>query len=502
MKKKILLLFNPLPDPREKRVLQLGLLAISSLLDKEGYDIRLFHSFDNKNYMDFLKSRDSIICAGITAMTGHQILDGLKFAKLLRKYKPGVPIVWGGPHPSILADQTLENEYVDIVVRGQGERTFWELVHCLEEGRSFEKVTGISYKTKGQKIHNPDRSLEDINNFPPFPFHILGDNIEKYIMPGEFGKRTIRYSSSYGCPHRCGFCEVSRFTKRRWTALKSERVLKDIEFLVREYRIDSITFLDPNFFVNKDRVIEISNGLLSKGIKISWEKVNGRPEQLSKYDDETWRLLVKAGLRSLFIGAESGDQEVLDIICKDSKVGDTLLLAEKAKKFGVKLFYSFIITGIPYHDTEKTADFQYRQYESTIDFINTLLSRDSNARVRTFFYAPYPDTGLYPLALKNGFKEPATLPEWAEYNIETNNLPWLPDRLARIIPHAERYIDIFIISKKKLENKRKGFIKTLVFKTVFVLSYFRLKKRFFIFPIESVLFRMYERIKYSREKQI
>ena len=76
----------------------LGLLAISALLDKEGYDIRILHSYDKDDYEEVLQHLDKAICVGITSMTGYQIYDGLKFAKLVRDKNPSIPIIWGGIH--------------------------------------------------------------------------------------------------------------------------------------------------------------------------------------------------------------------------------------------------------------------------------------------------------------------------------------------------------------------------------------------------------------------
>lgn len=107
----------------------LSLLAAASLLDKEGYEIStVSNAFYEKPEEKILQDCRNAICLGISSMTGYQIIDGLKIARLVRQNYPHLPIVWGGWHPTLEPDVTLQSPYVDIIVRGQGERTFPDLV--------------------------------------------------------------------------------------------------------------------------------------------------------------------------------------------------------------------------------------------------------------------------------------------------------------------------------------------------------------------------------------
>ena len=214
LRKKVTLFFpTPFPYFRPWSGVPLSLLAISRVLDKEGYDIKIVSRFFSDNpEKEVLKHVEESICLGISAMTGFQIYDGLKIAGMVKKKFPQKPIVWGGWHPSILPEQTAGDANVDIVVNGQGDKTFPELVHALRTSKNIKDISGLTFRSGRKIINTQPRSLEDINNLPPLPYHLI--DVEKCILGTEYGKRTVSYISSYGCPHRCGFCVEQIVNKR------------------------------------------------------------------------------------------------------------------------------------------------------------------------------------------------------------------------------------------------------------------------------------------------
>ena len=177
MKKKIILV-RPLVFSKTRMYYgaPLALLAISRLLaDENNYNIKIFDPTVNKNYIDsIIKEAKDALCLGISALTGYSIFDGLRIARAVKKKYPKLPIVWGGWHPSILPLETIKDPLVDMVVVGQGERTFTELVHALEHKQSLKNIKGLIYKTKtGKIISNPPRPLESLDNFPAIPYHLI-----------------------------------------------------------------------------------------------------------------------------------------------------------------------------------------------------------------------------------------------------------------------------------------------------------------------------------------
>lgn len=240
--KKKVVLYNPVTDERfVQRNLQLGLLAISSILNKKGYEVIIIYKRD-KSVSEIIELCKDAVCFGVTTMTGYQIKDGLRISKEIKKIYKDLPIVWGGWHPSVLPIQTLKNKVVDIVVIGQGQRTFYELVKSLYNKKDIKNVKGICFKRNKEIIVTEKRELESINNFPQIPYEII--NIENFIFKSEIGERTLSYFSSQGCPYNCSFCEEQTIFKRRWLPLKASRVVNDIKNLYDKYKLDALYIID------------------------------------------------------------------------------------------------------------------------------------------------------------------------------------------------------------------------------------------------------------------
>jgi len=492
-------LFRPTPTPKlGYKGAPLHLLAIAAPLDKAGYEVKIVDATADNNYKEkILQNIESSICLGITAITGFSIEGGLEISKIVKERYPDIPIVWGGWHPSIFPEQTVENHFVDIVVRGQGELTFFDLVNHLRNNQSLDDVLGIAYKKNGKVVSNQDRPPEDINNFPPLAYHLL--DIEKHLNE-KFGSRTINYISSQGCPFRCSFCSELMVNKRRWNGLKPKRVLDDLERLAKEYNINGVILNDSNFFVDKERVKDICEGILKRNLNIKWGDANGRTDQLIRYEDELWGLMEKSGCQQILIGAESGSPDVLNLIKKDTTVEQTVEFAKRCKRHNIKITYSFML-GFPKTDNfNQTIDEEFNQ---TLQLINKVQSISENHDILWFIYTPYPGTPLYEESIKNGFKEPRSLEEWKKITLWDKTTPWVPDKYVRLIEVLNKFVlpcmsDSYKTIDKITNKRYKLFSKVIrIMSSLFhYTASFRAKHKFFYFPIE------YKMINFARDKKI
>jgi len=120
------------------------------------------------------------VLSGITTAYSADLSEKLKV--LL----PDTPVVWGGHHPSVTAEESLREVYVDIVVRGEGESTALALSEALKAGRSLDGIRGISFKTKNKIVHNPDRELiEDLDSLPWISGSLTLDNMWREQTTGQ-----------------------------------------------------------------------------------------------------------------------------------------------------------------------------------------------------------------------------------------------------------------------------------------------------------------------------
>ncbi|GMR05152.1 MAG: hypothetical protein BMS9Abin23_1094 [Thermodesulfobacteriota bacterium] len=497
MKKKVVLFHpNPFSATRPYYGAPLGLLAISRVLATEGYEIKIIHPVTHKNFKEeVVRECADAICLGISSMTGYQISEGRDVAREVKKNYPDLPIVWGGWHPSILPAETAKDEYVDIVVKGQGERTFTELVHCLEKGGEIKGIRGIAYKENGQVINNTEAPIESLDNFPPIPYHLI--DVEKFINNQEYGHRSLNYYTSYGCPHRCGFCVEEIVTKRRWAGLSAERIVDELADMKEKYNLDAVAIIDSNFFTNQERVRKMCELILERNLKLKWGNVNGRTGTLKKYDDELWKLMKKSGMECILTGAESGDQETLDYMMKDVKAGDVLELARNCHKHDIKLLCSYLV-GFPW-STDASVCQKKVDEEIMVSLWQIKDLFELHPRIRFMFalYLPYPSTTIFSKAKALGIDLPEKFEDWSKFLIAAEDVnkmkvrqKWIRNDQAQFILMLSIYIFFFLDpdSYDLVGSK----IKSRAYKAVYFMAFnlykgivkLRWKHMFFKFPVD------------------
>jgi radical SAM superfamily enzyme YgiQ (UPF0313 family) len=490
MKKRIILFFPVISPFYEEHRVPLSLLSLAAPLLENGYEVEIIDSRIRSDFKSaVLNKLDDALCVGISMLTGDQIRYGLEMAQIVKESRNDVPVVVGGWHPSIEPYVTIAHPLIDIVVRGQGEKTFLELVRRLDERGTLQDVEGIIYKENGKIKDNQLRPLEDINNFPSLPFHLI--DMEKYLSLAKF-PREIMYLSSRGCPFHCAFCSITAIYKRKWLALRPEKVAADIERLVKLYNVRRINFFDDCFSIDLARVKEICRLIIEKKINIEWS-AQVRAADVRRFDDETWRLFKESGCVGLLMGLESGSQRMPDLIYKEEKVEDAINAYKEIIAHNLTPWAAFIF-GLPGE--------RWEDVMATIKLIIALKEIYAEATFSFFFYTPYPGTPLFETALQNGLVKPNTLEEWANFTGTRINLPWVDsgytDRLKRIL----RFYLPLAYPESALREKLSRFspLLTIGFNMLRPLARFRLRANFFRLPLEWRLYKGFVKIWPQRGK--
>jgi len=434
LKKNTIILFNPMPVkhpvaiPNKKTTslqvplvnVPLSLLALARMVRNE-FDVKIINAVVDTDYRErILDAGNDALCLAVSSMTCYQIRDGINVCAAIKKSHPDLPVIWGGYHASTEPVQTLENPYIDIVVRGQGELTFKEVVESLRDKKSLDGIPGVTYKDGNRIKKNPDRKLEDLNVFPPIPYEMI--DLERHIKYYKFGTRCIDYYTSQGCASGCDFCSEPGFCGRRWSGLAPETVVSELEYLAKTYNIDTFMIRDSDFFLNVGRVKELCRLLIEKDLRIRLTSVNGRMEHLARMDDSTWALVRRAGVREIFIGFESGYQEALDAMNKGSRVSHIKTCIDKCIKHDIDIRGSFMV-GIPGLDTKE-------EIKNTFNEIHNIIcaygERLAHMDILLSFFTPYPNTKLYGTSLKYGLKPLNKLEDWGDFDQFDFRAPWLP----------------------------------------------------------------------------
>src|SRR3954447_8563609 len=159
MRSKKIVFFFPAFSSQEATA-PLGILAVSTPLLCAGYDIRIIDSTITPNFKKrVIHELSDALCLAVSLVTGPMIRETVEIAKEAKRLYPDLPVILGGWHPSLLPDQTLAAPYIDVVVIGQGEEAFLEVVQRIEARESFTGIEGVGYKEDGRLIFNKPRAL-------------------------------------------------------------------------------------------------------------------------------------------------------------------------------------------------------------------------------------------------------------------------------------------------------------------------------------------------------
>ena len=470
-----------------------SLLAIAAPLHKEGYKIRIIDQRVDRDWENKIIEalNQKTICAGISCMTGTQIYFAIEIAKIIRKSVGGkVPIVWGGPHPSILPAQTLESEYVDIVCVGEGDITFPKIVKAIEKRKPLNEIKGIAFKGGGEAVVNPLAPLIDMEELLPVPWELV--NVESYIHRDMYLKssRVLDVGqTSRGCPFSCGFCCSASLRMGKWRAMSVEKSLQAIMGPVKKFNLNGVWIRDDEFYIDRERASRICKEFIMEKLNIRWYTSGTRVDVFNKASDEQTALLKESGAHVLKFGAESGTNRILKMVNKGITVEETLRANLKTRKHGITPAFSLMV-GFP---TET-----FEEINNTVDLIFKIKKDNPNAQFETIaIYTALPGTPMYDLALQYGLKPPHNLEGWIDWNFDEydfsgKRIPWFNAKERRRLGNIS-YMSILAnaISNAidSIENIALRNLSKIFYAPVSAYYRFRLKHKIYDFSLDLAIVR-------------
>ncbi len=261
---------------------------------------------------------------------------GVNFALKIAKEskKQGYSTVLGGWHPSFDHSEILKYPFVDIIVRGEGEITFREVI----ENKDLENIRGISYKSNGTLFNNPDRPLiKDLDKlpFPPRSLRHKKSYFQAFQMPIDV------IETSRGCPHRCIFCNIHLFYRGTYRTKSPERVIKEIKIISNQNQRKNVFIVDDNFTANIKRVEKICDRIIEEGIQLDFI-CQSRIDVIKK-NPQIIKKMAKAGFWLFFLGIESFNQKSLNNIQKNIQFRDILEAIEILHDNDILLIGSLLV---------------------------------------------------------------------------------------------------------------------------------------------------------------
>src|SRR5437867_490784 len=431
MRDKVVLFYPPYEGPPLGP--PLSLLSLASPLVGAGFRVSVVDGSIEDDFKNALaREIPDSLCLGISLVTGHMIRSAIDTSRFVRQLRPELPIIFGGWHPSLLPEQTLEEDFVDILVRGQGEKTLLETAVQLRETKSLETVRGVSFKSGGRSVHNLERPVENVNNLPT-PAFAMG-NFDAYERVT--GVRKLPFASSVGCPYACHYCTDQVFYNRRFNAYTAARVVSDVTELVSRYRLSEVAFLDSNFPVNVRRAVDIARGFLDSKLNFRWT-FQASTDLLCRMTDDEVCVLGEAGVTHMGFGTESASQEVLALMNKKhQRIDEMFQTARKSERAGIRVTFNLIL-GYP---GETEAD-----RLETFRTMNEIARMYSNVSFSPNIFTPYPGIPIWPQLREMGVREPQSLEQWADVSLGSNHLPWLQGEDLR---RLRRMLEYFLLNNQ------------------------------------------------------
>jgi radical SAM superfamily enzyme YgiQ (UPF0313 family) len=493
MQKKAVILFFPLVEAENTQAnYPWALVYLERMIRDLDIDIILIDERLQPNYEAVIATvADRLLFAGVSAMIGYQIVGGIKFSETVKALS-SAPLIWGGWFPSVFPEMVLNDAYADYICIGQGEIPFRSFTEKMITGIEISDIPGIGTKKNGVICLEKNEKLKNPIEFPPVDLKLIDANrlIDNQGVVAQ-GYRGIDYLASTGCPNNCSFCNLALVFGTKWFGKPMVEIFRDLSFLISTTAASHVTFADDNFFASKRFVLSFCEQLLQSDLHITWEANAHVGYFLENFSDAEISLIYQSGCRRIKIGAESGDQQVLDLINKNIRVGDNLKIVRLLKKHHIstRLFTMVCFPQDPDKDFRNTL-----QLIGKAKLINPRLDANIN------FYKPIPKTPLFKTCEDYGFVYPATTSALISFFSGKFEAPWYTrdyhKPLHQFLNFYYLFANPFFFRSFPLLWQPLAFLLNL---HLYPLIYLRFTFNFVRFPFEEFLFGKI--VRYSNTKK-
>jgi radical SAM superfamily enzyme YgiQ (UPF0313 family) len=377
------------PDPTQLASLDvhphLGLLSLAAVGGAAGHTVSIWDpkrlvrngelAYDQSLYAS---SAEALLAGqpdavGFTTL-GCSFLYTLGVARQLKRRRPELPILLGGPHATMLAAEILQRYPVfDVIVRHEAEPTFAPVLDALPSWR-FEEVPGVSWR-RGDQLYQTSGAprVDDLDTLPWLDY-------DAYPI-AELGLDLMRIEAGRGCPFACTFCSTATFFQRRYRLKSPARVVAEMDALRERYAPAEFKLDHDLFTVDKHKVAAFCDSVRGHGH--AWH-VSARADCV---DEALLERMAEAGCVGLYLGVETGSERMQKISAKRLELAIVEPTLDICQRLGIKATASFI-TGYP----EETADDQ----AATLDLLGRCFQRPQSACLpQLHLLTPEPGTGLF-----------------------------------------------------------------------------------------------------------
>ncbi len=465
----------------------LGLLHISATCVQAGYTVKILDARVDPHFQSAFQrelNQDPIF-VGFHAHLGTSIKSLCQLSKYVKSLHPEIPVVYGGVIASLNPYHVLAKKYVDYVVVNEGEITACELAEAIRHKKDISHIPRIAYRDNGEVRVNPERTYVDLDTMPLVAWDLIAQYRNSYMELLSINNGIPLYGvsimTSRGCPKKCPFCYNASSFNRKFRAMSVDRVVSEVQNLIVSMGTRNVNFIDDNFLIDRQRVTKIFQRLDEHGIHINF-KCDAR---INDIDNEDFlKFLVEHGLKSLFLGVESGSRRVLNNARKGIDVEQIYRVAALTKKYGISNTYSFILG----YRGEKKSDVSL-----SIKLADYLKDNDPFAFFDIGLYTPTFGTEEFENLNKQYDFYPKDFEQFKDCNWASVNFkPWL--KPAHFYKNLFNALFIYFNPSYRLLSKARFFSPCLSFARFFTRGFkqwlgIRMRTSFWISLWEATFFR-------------
>lgn len=332
-------------DPKEQVIMRpyppLGILYLSAYLKQHDFQVSVIDS----TFLEvsawktqLLNENPDLLALYTNLMTKVQLLELVPW---VLENLPETRLVAGGPDVTYNTEAYLQAGF-HFCISGEGEQTILELAEALQKNEDYRTIPGVSYLSGG-KVNEliPREKVRELSELPQ-PDR-MAIPIEKYLETWKqyHGKRTLNISTQRGCPYTCKWCSTAVYGQS-YRRNSPENVVREIEWLIQTYQVEALWFVDDVFTVSHKWLSELHRLFRERQIRIEFEIIT-RAERLN---EQVLLQLKEMGCFRIWIGAESGSQQIIDRMDRRVKLETVQSMMQQTRKFGMEAG-TFIMVGYP-----------------------------------------------------------------------------------------------------------------------------------------------------------
>jgi radical SAM superfamily enzyme YgiQ (UPF0313 family) len=373
----------------------ISLLSVAAILESEGVAVDLIDM--DAEGLDYFKTLERIRAFSpdllgftVTTLSFHAVLEWIdRFKK-----DSGLPVMVGGEHVRLYPRETMTHQSIDYCIVGEAEVPLPEFVRAFREGRSFEGIKSLCFRSAGNVYIDRTLSIVEDLDAIPFPARHLIKN-ERYANILTRKKNFTAMVSTRGCPFSCAFCNHNH---QKYRARSPRSFVDEIELNLREFGIREFDIYDSTFTVNRKRVLEICDEIRRRKLEVGFT-VRSRVDVITKDMIDS---LKSAGCHTIMYGIESSSQDILRLMNKGISLDQVMETVMYTHRSGIEIL-GFFLFGFP-GETRQTIE----------DTIRFSLDLPLNYALYSILL-PLPETEIYEYYRERG------LPDyWAEFTLDAS----------------------------------------------------------------------------------